>query len=504
MTCRVHRLAAVGAVLTALLGAGCASTVQRSSTAAQQLVPGSTDGGLTVPQSPGAAAPSTSSDLSVPGTTSSGAVGAVPVTGSTGTVPSTGTSTTTTAITPPTARRTTGPIKVGVLYTINDAAAPAGIDNGNTFTPARVVHAFVDSYNKSGGFAGRHIEPVYFGLHSYDSNYEGQIGAACSSFTDDNHVAVVISNLQYYSTQLLSCLTKAAVPLVSGDFTGPDRQDERQYPGFITPITMVGEDRFATVVSHLATADWLKTSDKVGVVVEDCPIDQRLYRNGLVPALRKAGVPVASTFDTQCFQSIQDFGAETSQMSNAVVRFRQAGVNQVMVVSQAAEANLVFAFSEVADSQRWYPHYSLSSISIPEALALNAADTQLANMKGVGWLPVLDTQNLKQAPFTPRARECLTRMQKEGVQPQSNTDYGFVYGPCDSFGLFDAILHATDGDATIAAVIRGTGKVGSSYVSSYTVNGSLRLWNGRIGPAEGRIFAFVDGLFRYTSPAFNL
>lgn len=501
-----RRLAAAALALAPLVAA-CGSTVQTSSSAAQQLTPDGAGAGLTVQQAPGASAsPGGAAGLSGPGATSAGSTGST-VTGSTGTGSTGGTaatSATPTDVTPPTARRTTGPIQVGVLYTVNDAAESAGIENGNTFTLSRVVHAFVDSYNKSGGIAGRRIDPVYFGLHSYDNDYEAQIAAACASFTEDHHVAVVISNLQYYSTQLLTCLGKAAVPVVSGDIAAPDRQDAQRYPGFLTPISLLGEDRFAAVVSHLASTGWLKSSDRVGVIVEDCPIDQRLYRNGLAPALRRAGVPVQSTFATQCFHSIQDFGTETSQMSNAVVRFRSKGVNQVMVVSQTAEANLVFAFSEVADSQRWYPHYALSSISIPEALALNASQAQLVNMRGVGWLPVYDTQNLKQAPFTSRARDCLGRMKKEGIQPQTNTDYGTVYGPCDAFGLFDEILRATDGNATINAVIRGAGAVADRYVSATTVGGRLRLWGNRVGAAQGRIFAFVGGAFRYTSAPFRL
>src|SRR5439155_19261289 len=141
---------------------------------------------------------------------------------------------------------------------------------------------------------------------------------------------------------------------------------------------------------HLKTSGWLTSRNRIGVVIEDCPVDQRIYHDGVAPTFSRDGLTVASSFATQCFQSLQDFGTETSQMSTAVVRFRSKAVDRVMFVSQSAEANLALAFSEVADNQDWHPGYALSSVSIPEALAQNVPPSQLANMRGVGWLPVVD------------------------------------------------------------------------------------------------------------------
>lgn len=396
-------------------------------------------------------------------------------------------------------------MQVGILYAVNDAAAPAGINNGNTFTPDRVVHALVDSYNKSGGIDGRRIDPVYAALHSYNNSYEQQIAAACASFTQDNHVAVVLASAGYYSEQLLSCLSKASVPLISGDYAGADRHDAAAYPGFLAPTTLIGEDRETTVVKHLAESGWLTRANRVGVIIENCPIDNRVYTNGLAPALARAGVPVASTFQTQCFQSIQDFGAETSQMSNAVVQFRSRNVDRVMVVSAAAEANLVFAFSEVADSQRWYPGYALSSVAIPEVLAQNASATQMEHMRGVGWLPMLDSQDQQQVRPDAAARDCVERMHEEGVQPQSNTDFAFVYEPCDTFRLLDALTRAASGEVSLESVQRGERSVADTFRLASTVEGAVRLWHGTdLGPSTGRLFAFVNGAFRYTSNPFAL
>lgn len=497
-----RRLAPVLALAAALPVAACGTTVSTSTVQQSSTIPGNTGsgassavGGLSAPT--GAPSPIAAATA---GATNSLPVAEGPATSAApggGVVSSPGAAAPASAV--------SGPLKVGILYSINDASAPAGIQNGNTFSPSQVVHALVDSFNKSGGIDGRHIEPVYASLHSYNNNYEGQIATACASFTQDNHVAVVLSIAGYYSEQLLTCTSRANVPIISGDYAAADRQDTRAYPGFMAPTTLIGEDRETSVVTHLAATGWLTRKSRVGVVIENCPIDHRIYRNGLAPALARAGVPVVSTFETQCFQSIQDFGAETSQMSNAVVQFRSNQVDRVMVVSAGAEGNIVFAFSEVADSQRWYPGYALSSLAIPEVQAQNGSATQLANMRGVGWLPTLDSEERQQYQPNAPGRDCLNRMRKEGVQPQSNTDYAFVYEPCDTFRMLDAIARASSGEVSLATIVHDKQALAGTFQDASTLDGVVRLWpDGGLAPSTGRIFAFVNGAFRYTSQPFAL
>ena len=396
------------------------------------------------------------------------------------------------------------PIQLGLLYAVNDGAQSAGINNGNGFSLKDVVQAFVQSYNASGGVGGRRIEPVYAEMHSASNDYESQTQAACAAFTQDHHVAAVLSNVGYYSENLLTCLSKADVPVVSGGWEAPDREDAGRFPLLITPVTLLGEARLAAVVDHLAAAGFLLARNRIGVVIEDCPVDQRVYRNGLAPAVQRAGLTVASTYQVRCFQSLQDVGNEASGLQDAVLQFRQSLVDRVMVVSQAAEANLVYLFSEGADGQRYFPGYALSSVTAPTVLALNAPADQLANMQGVGWLPDVDTADPAQAPPTTTGKQCLDRMRAAGIHPVTNADYTYVYGPCDTFTLYDSLLRATAGDATAASIMRALGNVGPRYVSASTVDGRTRISEGRVGAGAGRLFAFVRGRFEYTSAAFSL
>jgi hypothetical protein len=400
-----------------------------------------------------------------------------------------------------------GPIRLGLLYAINDGAESAGVENGDTFSLEQTVHAFVESYNESGGIGGRRIEPVYAQLHSASNDYEAQAAAACATFTEDNRVAAVLSNLGYHSPGLLACLAKASVPMISGDWVGPDREDAARYPLFLTPVTMLGDTRVATVVSRLAASGFLAASNRVGVIIEDCPIDQRIFKNSLEPALKRAGLVLAGTYSPRCFQSLSDLGGQATDLAGAVLQFRRASVDRVMVVSQASEANIVFLFSQAADTQGYMPGYALSSVAVPTVLALNAPARQLANARGVGWLPAVDTVDQSQAPPTASGTRCLDRMRAKGLQPASNADYVDIYGVCDSFGFYDALLRATNGNAAPASVMPAIKAVVPTYVSASTVEGRVVLAadERHAFAGAGRLFGFTPGKgFEYISGSFPL
>jgi len=175
-----------------------------------------------------------------------------------------------------------------------------------------------------------------------------------------------------------------------------------------------------------------------------------------------------------------------------------------MFVSQAAEANLMNLFSTAAAAQGYSPGYALSSIAAPAVLAQNAPPAQLANARGVGWLPALDTQNPAQSPATATGKRCLDRMKAQGIRPTSNADYTNVNGACDAFGLLDALLRATNGDSSAGAIRKVLGTVGARYLSASTVDGRVAFVDGRVAASTGRLFAFVNNRFEYTSSPFAL
>ncbi|MHB8449171.1 MAG: type 1 periplasmic-binding domain-containing protein [Mycobacteriales bacterium] len=393
------------------------------------------------------------------------------------------------------------------MYSLNDAAASAGVNNNTTVTPGNAVHALVASYNATGGFDGHRIVPVYAELKSSSDNYESDLAAACASFTQDNHVAAVISNLGLYSESFLNCLAKASVPVVSSD-AGPDIQDAKEFPLLVTPDSLVGDTRVVEVVTRLKASGWLTSGDRIGVIIEDCPVNVRIFNNSLVPALRQAGLTLAATAEPECFQGIQDLGAISGEMTNAVVQFRSRNVTRVMFVSQAQEGTMAYEFMLAAGNQNWYPGYALSSASDATDLQgqSGVSTKEISNSRGIGWIPPLDTVNLSQVTTTPAARQCAARVRGQGLRPATEIDYVTVDGACDTFAVYDAVLHAASGDSSAAAFARGLGLLGDHFESALTLNGKTGYWDrGRLSPAEGRYFAYIasQGGFVYTGNPFS-
>jgi len=183
---------------------------------------------------------------------------------------------------------TTGPIRVGFVYANNDAASAAGVDNNMTVTAGKAMRALVASYDAGGGFAGRKIQAFYAHLNSSSNDYETDYAATCAALTQDDHVSVVVNSVGLYSESFQSCLAKAHVPVVSD--LGPDLQNARQFPLMVTPDDLLADTRVVQVVQKLKASGWLTPRNKIGVVIEDCPVDNRIFANTLKPAIARAGL----------------------------------------------------------------------------------------------------------------------------------------------------------------------------------------------------------------------
>lgn len=401
----------------------------------------------------------------------------------------------------------TGPIKVGFMYSVNDAAEAAGVDNNTSINAGSVMRALVASYNRQGGLAGRRIDPVYAFIRSSSNDFEGDLAAACAKLTQDNHVAAVISAVGLYSESFYACLAKSGTPVIAGD-TGPDLYDARAFPLLFTPDSMLGDTRVIEVVDRLHASGWLTTRDKMGVVIENCPINKRIYSGSLAPELRRLGIAVAATAEPTCFQAISDLGTISTAMGSAVVQFRQRGVTKVIFVSQAQEGTIAYEFMLAAGNQGWYPGYALSSASFATTLQEQGGvpEREFSNARGVGWGPPTDTVKRSDWTMTSTTRDCMRRVRGQGLRPATATDDLQVETVCDPFVLYDAALRATHGDASTPAVQTGLRSAGRGFVSSYCVSGATAFWDhGRLAPAEGRTFQYVSsqGGFVYTGEPFR-
>ena len=488
MTRRLVRT--LGAGILALSLAACGSTVSPAQRAAQ----GTTDAGIDAPSAlPEGSASGPAPEASAGGAIAGGARTSAP--GGAASGPG--------AETRAADRR---PISVGILYTNNDAAPSAGIDNGNTFTSRTAFEAFAAAYNQRGGLAGRKIEPVYVELRSSSVTLQADLQAACSTFTEDNHVAVVLSAVGLFSELLAQCLASARTPQIAGDYALGDVTSLTQSPSFYAPDTMTIDERMRALLERATAAHRLTPADKIGVVVEGCPYNTRSYTRTVVPTAKRLGLTITDRVDARCFEGFNDFGGQASDMAGAVLRLNSAGVTKVVFVSGSFEGNLMLLFAAAAESQGFRPGYALTSAAAPAVQEANTPKTQLANAFGIGWLPSVDTT--RPAPALPAAERCTQDLKAgAGVAPASPADRYFAFSICDTFALVDAALRLTLGatdPSSIAAAIAG---LGTGFAASAAHGESTDFRNARhTGPAQGRLFAWSTacGCFDYTGGPFNL
>lgn len=404
--------------------------------------------------------------------------------------------------TAPAPTRDSSPLALGLLYVNNDAAAGAGVDNGTTFGPRRVLEALVAATNAKGGLAGRRVVPTYYELRSSSSSFAADLQAACARFAEDAKVSIVISLLGLAEEQLSACLAKSGIVHVNGSYGLGDRSSIEGQPLTVSPSALGADRRLAALLERMKAAGHLTASSRIGVLVEGCPFNERAVERTLTPAAKQLGLDVVSIRSTRCFGGINDLSGLASDAQGAVLDFNSQRVDRVVFVS-AVEGNLMLVFATAAESQGYRPGYALSSLVIPNVIQDNVPQSQLTDAKGMGWLPALDDAG--DVTPTPAADACVATLKSQGLTPTTRSDHFFAFAPCDAFRLTDQVLRQTAGSTDRWNA--GLDAVGSSFAGAATVEGRTDFRDGRRdGPARARTFAWNASCscFRYTGGSYPL
>jgi hypothetical protein len=395
------------------------------------------------------------------------------------------------------------PISVGIITTNNDAAAGAGVDNGNTFTPRRAYAALVATWNARGGVAGRRVQPVYVELKSSSSNVSNDLEHACSTFTQDHRVAVVLSTTGFFDEAFTQCLARAQVLLVSSDYALGDDQALRAASTTVAPSSLTTDARTSQLLQRFSDTGRFTRTSRLGVVVEGCAYTRRTYETRVVPLARQLGLTIAGHEETRCFHGLPDLGGQAAELQGVVLRFQSAQVSDVVFVSGGMEGNLMLLFGAAAESQQYHPHYALTSGVSAVVQEGNTPEPQLRNASGLGWLPDVDSD--RTAVTRRQQTLCLADLRRGGMSPSSAVDRTYGYTACDSLSLLAAALRLTSG--TTVGLVRAVSSLGRSFTSATTYGGTTDFSAGRrTGPSTGRVFAWQSGCgcFDYTGPTFTL
>jgi ABC-type branched-subunit amino acid transport system substrate-binding protein len=373
-------------------------------------------------------------------------------------------------------------VKVGIVYQSNGDAANAalgasGVTQGDTKADAQAV---VDDINAHGGVAGRKLIAVF---HAYDANSAdtraSQDQAACAYFVQDNHVFAVLGGGY---ENLAPCLSKSGVVQLDGSsLLDYDKADLAALPSYFMLGTLTQDRMMADHVSTLRRLSYFSKWDyttgkpgvmpvKLGIMSVDVPEWERPLQKVLLPALRKAGYPVAPAdiFRVHNPGSTAEDGQTVNDVQSATLKFRADNVTHLLLLD--AGGSLVLLFSKDAKGQGYYPRLGLNSAGAMQALSDSGVigNDQLNGAMGLGWAPSVDLPAAETGKYaTSATKYCLKVMKDRTGQTYDSTNAAAIaLGYCDmGFLLALGIDHAGPSITkdTVRAAIEG---VASSFVSA--------------------------------------
>lgn len=225
--------------------------------------------------------------------------------------------------------------------------AGAGYALGAGFLDAeelgRIWRALVDWANESGGVHGRKIEYVTATQDPLNSNSQR---AACIAMAQDNKVFAVIEAGSTIGVTSM-CYAEHRLPFFYGSAVTTSEDLFQKAQGYLVSSGSTGS-RVLRNWTAIALDDGVleRGKGKLGIVNSECAPDPEMYDQVLKPSLRENRIAFVEA-RLSC-----DVVTAQQQAPNAILRFRQEGVDQVLM---AVIYITVQNFLQQADAQRWRP-----------------------------------------------------------------------------------------------------------------------------------------------------
>ena len=492
-------LLAAGSVLATV---ACGSTVQQSGATAlggAQQVPGAVDQGLT-PVGPdglaldpsgvagGTATDGGSSVGAALGASSSGSTGSSGSLGSSG-VPggsaqqpgssgagSAGGGATAAAAGPVGPGVTDKEIRIGLGFCNDCAGANAalgagGDDPGDT---RRYYQAALDDVNSRGGVLGRKLVPVFHEVSASD-NIDTSAQAACERWTSDSKVLMMV----FRSEIVYQCAAKAGALAQGAGGTGPVFE---KYPGMFAPATVRLERLYDVTVKAMVRAGWHKPeprwpTGKIGLITWDNNDYRFAMKNGYLKAMGQAGLKAEEVRYVAVPQSANSIADASAAVSNAVLSFREKGIDHVFIgdgpAGIFAGVGLTFLFLSNSNSQGYKPRYGFNSNNGPNFAS--HPKEQLVGMVAIDSFSITPVADQGMA-LNPQRERCWNLMKKRGLQARPGLTGNTAIIACDAAWFAEAILEKAQATALPRLIAAGEA-LGTSYHSPYN-------YGNRLGPGQ--------------------
>ena len=352
--------------------------------------------------------------------------------------------------------------------------------------------AINDWINQQGGIAGRTLDPVVIVSTIERSTYATQAQAACESFADDHGVFAVLVQPQFSRGDFVSCMAGKNVPVIDAGFWAYDAKDYERYAGFLFQPDRPRPERWVRgMIDGLADQGYFDDGSRLGLVRFDGQPYTRVTNDVLIPRLARYGVTIAEEAAlTPPQNTTSGYGAMSSEINNAILRFQTAGVNRVIFFATFGEVQLFFL--PAAEAQGFRPRYGFSSLDDPVLLEELAPNSQLRGAVGVGWAPGYDVGSQRDPGGSAAATLCAKILQDAGEEGGTGRN-----PKCDNAFFFKAAMERAPA-LNIQGLRAGVAALGSSFEPAATF--ATRFGQRRHdGPASVRYFLFADdcSCFRY-------
>jgi hypothetical protein len=407
----------------------------------------------------------------------------------------------------PNAPRQTGPLTIGFLTTDVSNAKDFGVTPETSVSESNVDRALIEALNHKGGIAGRQAKVVLAHTDTGSSNWSLDFQAACATFTQDNHVDVVLGYAFTYDPGFENCLASKGIPHLSTGFNVPSNSILAKYPLFWSlSVPTIGVRSIAKFEGAVKSG-FLGPRNRMGIILDDCPGTLDAWRSEVRPYLAAHHLNVAAEYTTTCGTGNNSgTAAAVSQVTSAVLRFRGAGVDRVSFVT-VSEGPVLYVMTTLAQTQGFYPGWIVSPLGQLGILGSAAPKAEMRNTHGYGWIPSQDVP----PRYTPKPnasqRRCISLLHSRQVVPRVAIDFGFAYSACEAVFLYQRALHLTNGSSNGPAVSDAIASIGG-FQSVLNLNGRSTFSKARRNNAPA-VFKPVnwDGncsCFRYGRQTFTM
>jgi hypothetical protein len=350
------------------------------------------------------------------------------------------------------------------------AALNLGERPGDAPAQARAVAA---SVNAHGGIAGRpmevRLEPVdATGLRPYDRAFAD----ACAALAAGTLQTVAVVAPPEAAPAQTGCLAAHGLTLVGDAPAVGDREVFSAAGDHLFAPGSMALDRLAAAYARiLVRLGFLDRGSRVGVVRINEPMFERADHGALRPVLRDAGVRVLAEAAVRRLRGVADLPGAIAEVVPALLRFRLAAVDRVLILDAGVLTPLVM---RAAEAQAYRPRYGLNSTMVPAALPGEVPADQLRGAVGGGFAPLLDVGGGDDAAGGGGTRQCEQIYRAAHLDAELETVRGryAAVALCDSMLTVAAAVQRA-ADATADALPSALARLGDRRPSALALTSHL-------------------------------